>query len=137
MQKKNLIIVFVLVVLVGVFIYPRVFDQTANAVGVAEVSQEPSKYLGKLTLNGRVGTTDQENSIFVMVDDSGCCQIPILVPFNEEQQAALELTTLYTGKLPSEGDVVEAKGTLKREGADYIFDVDTVTRNGETIIWRK
>lgn len=137
MQKKNLIIVFLLVVFVGVFVYPRVFGQTASAVGISELAAEPSKYLGKLTVNGSVGEANEVEGYFVMVDGGGCCQIPIFTPFNEEQQAALELTTLYTGKLPVAGDTVEATGVLKREGAYYMFDVDTVTRNGETLISKK
>jgi hypothetical protein len=135
MQKKNLIIVFLFVLIVGLFVYPRVIQtNTAEAVGISEVSANPQQYLGKLTLSGIVGDVYPDDGVFVMVDGGGCCQIPALVPFNAEQQELLEMDTLYTGSLPATGDLVETKGTLLFEDGYYMYDVDTVTRNGQTII---
>ncbi|MDW7650450.1 MAG: hypothetical protein SCK29_09995 [Bacillota bacterium] len=137
MQKKNLIIIFLLVLAAGLFIYPR-FTGGEEAIGISEVSAEPSKYLGELALAGKVGTVYPDEGYFVMVDGGGCCQIPAIVPFTAQQQTQLKDlgvdAPLYTGTLPAVGQLVETTGTLSREGANYMYDVETVIVNGEVII---
>ena len=134
MQKKNLILVFLVVLLAGMFLYPRIFNKV-EAVGISDVTADPSKYVGKtMTLSGAVSEVYPEDSVIYIADDAGCCTIPILVPFTQEQQKVLELSTLYSGTLPAVGQYLDATGTLKSEGAYFIFDIDTVSRNGQVII---
>ena len=123
MQKKSLLLVFLLIVAVGIFVYPKVFVVDA-AVSLSDVSANPSQFVGDLTIGGIVGTVFPKEGGFVLVDEKGCCQINILVPFTKEQMAALALDETYSGQLPTQGDPIEVKGTLKREGSDYTFDVE-------------
>lgn len=137
MHKKNLIILFLLMVLAAVFVYPALTNsKPAGAVEITEVSANPSAFLGKLTISGYAGAVYAEEGMFLLVDEGGCCKIPLFVPFTQEQKVALEMTSLYTGTLPAEGDYLEASGTLKRENGYFLFDVDKVTRNGNAIISR-
>lgn len=133
MHKKNLIIFVLLLIAVGLVIYPRLAKQEAVA-SVSAVTANPEKFLGKLTLTGVVATVFPEENVFVIADSSACCQIPVLVPFTSGQQALLELNTLYTGALPQEGEEVTVSGTLKKEQGYYLLDVEQVARGGQVII---
>lgn len=137
MQKKNLFILFLVIVLVGVFVYPRVMAGTATAVELSDVSANPSKFIGKLTIAGNAGPVFADDGVFQLVDQKGCCQIYLLVPFTAAQQKELEISALYTGTLPTEGESIQTTGTLKREGANYVFDVEKVSRDGKVIISKK
>ena len=133
MNKKNLVIVFLVIVIVGVFGYPKIFPADA-VVPLSDVSANPSSFLGDLTISGVTGPVFEDKGGFILLDEKGCCQINILVPFTEEQKTALSLDAVYSGKMPAQGEAIEVTGTLKREGAYYLFDVEKVTRQKDTII---
>lgn len=135
MQKKNLVIVLLFIVLLGVFVYPKFSGKTA-VVPIADVSANPSKYLGKLTMAGIAGTIYSEDGVFVLMDEKGCCQIPMYVPFTLEQRQSLNVTALYSGQLPGQGDLLEVTGMLKKDGTNYLFDVEKISR-GDVIIISK
>jgi hypothetical protein len=138
MQKKTLLIVALLLVVAGLVAYPRLSRGNAansrGVIGISEVSAAPNNYLGKLTLSGDVGAIYEEESVIIAVDGSGCCQIPLLVPFTSEQQTMLKTASLYTGTLPAEGESLLVSGTLSRVDANYVFDVDEVIASGKVII---
>lgn len=149
MHKKNLLVVILLIFLAGAIIYPRLQPGSSAAENpeanpgadlseesiIAAVAANPAAYLGPLTLSGRVGLVDSESSLFTIVDDNGCCAVPILIPKTAEHQKNLELDTLYRGELPVLGDLVVAEGTLVQdENGSFLFDVDTVTRDGEILL---
>lgn len=143
MQKKNLVLVFLLVLVSGLFIYPRLFAGGGETITVSDLTANPNQYLGKLTVSGSVAAAYPDEGVFVMVDAGGCCSLAIVVPMTEEQKTLLEqeaditLTTLFTGAMPSTGSMVEVSGTLKREqNGMFLIDVDKVNSNGKSIISR-
>lgn len=141
-NKRNLILVFLAVLIAGLVIYPRL-TKTTEAVGISELSKAPSQYVGKLTISGKVGYTYAEEGVFIMVDGGGCCTIPILAPTTEgqkkflEEETGLTLVSLYSGTLPAEGDEVTVTGTWNRVKDSYFMDFEQVTRNGKVILQRK
>lgn len=146
MHRKNLLLLFVLIVLIGVFVYPQLTggsgSNSAEAVDVSAVTAAPQQYLGQLTISGAVGALYAEEGVIVMVDEGGCCNIPILVPLSQEQQNLLseaikmDVNVLYSGALPQIGDFIEATGTWTFENGVYDLEIETVARNGEVIISR-
>ncbi|MBS3948055.1 MAG: hypothetical protein KGZ57_07145 [Dethiobacter sp.] len=137
MQKKNLIIIALLLILAGALVYPLLTGggQGEAAAGVKDVTANPSGFLGPLVINGHVGDVNAADGVIMLVDD-GCvsCQIPVLVPFTTEQQAKFEVDTLYSGILPAVGETVTVHGTLKQQEGYFIFDVEKITRDGQVII---
>jgi len=138
MQKKKLLILVLVFMLAIIVLFPRL-DGTGQTANISEVVASPANYLGQLTLiNARVGAVDTESSVIVLVDPRGCCEIPLLVPLSVEQQQALGIPVpLYTGFLPEPGQYVETSGTLKEYESTFIYEVDTVKRDGQVIIKKK
>lgn len=142
MQKKNLILLFVIIVLAGVLVYPKLFGSVNADSGtyISEVTADPQAFLGDLTLTGLVGSINAEEGVIFLVDDGGCCQIPLLLPLTQEQLARLneypdiEMDELYSGAMPAIGDSIAATGTWVFDSGFYDLKVDEVTRDGETII---
>ncbi len=138
MQKRNLLIFLLVAALAVLVVYPRLggAGKTAN---VSQVAANPSNYLGKLTLvNVRVSSVDAESSVITLADSGGCCEIPAMVPVTEEHQQAMGVPVpLYTGTLPVAGQFVEVSGTLKQHQGFYIYEVDTVKRDGQVILKKK
>lgn len=137
MNKTVLLVALLIVVLAGgLFVYPSL--QAVETARVSEVSDNPSKYLGELHMEGIVGATFEQEGGFIMTDTTACCQVTIFVPFTEEQKAGTNIPVqgLYKGSLPSTGQDVRAVGTLKREGTGYFFDVDKIVVDGQNILVR-
>lgn len=135
MRQKNLIIIALLLILAGALVYPHLTGGREATAGVKDVTANPGEFLGPLVITDKVGDVDTEDGVIILVDD-GCvsCQIPVLVPFTAEQQAKFEMNTLYSGTLPSVGETVTVHGTLKQQEGYFIFDVETITRDGQVII---
>lgn len=133
MQKKNLIIVFIVIVAAGLVFGPQLFG--AQAMSVSEFSASLDQYLDKqVTITGIVGDVAVGENVVFLVDEGGCCNVPFAVPFTAEQQQSTSSQVLYSGTLPSVGDTVEATGTLKTDGQYFRFEIKNVSRNGSVII---
>jgi hypothetical protein len=132
MQKKTIFIIALLVIIVGLAIYPRL-TRTQEAVSVSEVSASPTKFLGKLTISGIAGEIVPEEGVILMVDAGGCCNIPVLVPFTAEQDV-YKINRLYQGVLPAEGSTIIVSGTLKQEPGYFDFVIEQVEQEGQIII---
>jgi hypothetical protein len=134
-QKKSLIIIVLLLVLAVVLAYPRLLGRGEVAVSVKDVTANPRKFLGPLTVTDIVGDVKPEDGMIVLVD-YGCrgCQLPVFVPFTAEQQARWQKGSLYSGTLPAVGETVTVSGTLKRQDGYFMFDVDNIVRNGQVIL---
>lgn len=136
MQKKHLVI-FVLLLVTAGLAYPRLAGRGEAAASVRDVTANPGKFLGRLTVTDIVGDVRPDDGIMVLVDyGCGACQLPVLVPFTVEQQAKWETEFLYTGILPAVGEIVTVSGTLKRQDGYFVFEVEKVTRDGQVIISR-
>ncbi|MBS4022789.1 MAG: hypothetical protein KGZ79_10290 [Dethiobacter sp.] len=133
MQKKNLILFALLITIAGIFIYPRIV-KPAQAISVSQVTANPEAFLGKLTVYGSVGTIYSEEGLFMIIDEAGCCELPVVVPFKKDQQAGLQANYLYSGTMPALGDFVEVRGLLKKQDGYYQYEVESVTRGNQVII---
>ncbi len=134
MQRKHLII-FVLLLVAAGLAYPRLAGRGEAAASVRDVTANPGKFLGPLTVTDIVGDVRPDDGVIVLVDyGCGACQLPVFVPFTPEQQAKWETQTLYSGTLPSAGETVTVSGTLKRQDGYFIFEVEQITRDGLVII---
>ncbi|MBT9172727.1 MAG: hypothetical protein DDT21_01113 [Syntrophomonadaceae bacterium] len=135
MHKKSLIIIVLLLVLAAVFAYPRLAGRGETAVSVKDVTANPGKYLGPLTITDIVGDVKPDDGVIVLVD-YGCkgCQLHVFVPFTAEQQARWQTASLYSGTLPAAGETVTVSGTLKRQDGYFVFDVEYIIRDGQVIL---
>jgi hypothetical protein len=134
MQKKNLILVFILVLAAGLVFYPQLLPK-AEAVNISDFNANLSEYLDKqVTISGMAAEVYDDENLILLVDEGGCCNVPILAPFTAEQQVLSGVDILYSGTLPNIGEYVETTGILTFDGQYYRFEVQTVTRNGDVII---
>ncbi len=140
MNNKSILIVVLLLVLLSIVAYPRIFTAGNNAagadtvVGVSQVTANPSDYLGKLTVHGIVNQIYEEEGFFMIADQGGCCQLPVVVPFTAEQQAELNCKYLYAGAMPAFNDRVIATGTLISEDGYFVFEIAHVEMSDKIII---
>jgi hypothetical protein len=135
MQKRHMILIILLLISAGVFAYPRLADRGETAVSVKDVTANPGKFLGPLTITDIVGDVKPDDGVILLVD-YGCraCQLPVFVPFTAEQQTRWQTGSLYSGTLPAAGETVTVSGTLKKQDGYFMFDVDNIVRNGQVIL---
>ncbi len=139
MNKKNILIAVLFLLLVGILAYPRIFTAGNNTgagaiVGVSQVTANPSDYLGKLTVQGIVNQIYEEEGFFLIADQGGCCQLPVVVPLTAQQQAEINSKYLYTGTMPAINDWVIATGSLISEDGYFVFEIAQVEMGDQVII---
>jgi hypothetical protein len=137
MQRKNLIVIVMVIVAVSLFVYPRLAKTGITAIPVSQVTENPGNFLGKLDVYGIVSSVYADDGLFMLADEGGCCQLPVVVPFTASQQSELQINYLYEGVMPSSGDVLQVSGNLKLQDGYYHYEIDSVTRNGQIIIKKK
>jgi len=134
-HKKNLYLLVLLLVLGGMFAYQGIVGRGEATASVRDITTNPGDFLGPLTITDLVGDVRPEDGVIVLVDyGCGACQVPVFVPFTAEQQAKWQVDSLYSGTLPSVGETVTVRGTLKRQDGYFVFAVDEITRDGQVII---
>lgn len=109
---------------------------SAREVGVSKISGNPAAYLGKVKIVGKTGGVDAARGLVQLVDDKGCCNLVVAVPFTAEQKAQLGVDTLYTGSLPQPGQPLEAHGVIRQVEGGFRLDVSKVTSSGSVLARR-
>ena len=132
MRKKTLIIVGVAALAaVGTVAWKAT---SAQEVGVSKVSTNPGAFLGKVKIVGKTGGVDAARGLFQVVDDKGCCNLVLAVPFTPAQKAEVGGDALYSGSLPQSGQPIEAHGVIRQVEGGYRLDVSKVTSAGSVLV---
>lgn len=134
MKRRNLILLGIAVLAAAVAVGWKV--TSAQEVGVSKVSGNPAAYLGKVKIVGKTGGVDATRGLLQIVDEKECCNLVVAVPFTNQQQSQLGMDVLYSGKLPSPGQPLEAHGVIRKVGGGYRLDVSKLTSGGSVLVRR-